>query len=75
MFRRLKGEVKVKNPSEVLVYQDGVFELTSPSGDIFHVTCHRGMRMTFTQTVPNRKKEGGAREGTNWRIRPYPPEG
>jgi len=41
---------EVRNPAEALVNQEGIFEVVSPSGKVFEVTCRRGHGMTFRQT-------------------------
>jgi len=59
------GTAEVENPAEVLRDEDGVFEVISPYGYIFQVTCHRGSRMSVREIsepkrakVPDRKLWG-----------------
>jgi hypothetical protein len=66
MIDKAKIKVKVQNPAAVLLDEDGVFELTSPWGDVFRVTCHRGVGMAFTQVDEVGRR---TRYGTRWRIR------
>jgi len=39
MIEMVNGTVEVLNPAEILRNQDGVFEVTSPYGHVFRVTC------------------------------------
>src|SRR5207245_2834498 len=41
----LNGNVAVENPAEALRNQDGIFQVTSPYGQVFEVTCRRGSNM------------------------------
>jgi hypothetical protein len=36
-----EGAWETENPAEVLLNEDGAFEVTSPWGHVFEVTCHR----------------------------------
>jgi hypothetical protein len=40
-----EGTVEVENPAEALRNEDGTFNVTSPYGHIFRVTCRRGRNM------------------------------
>lgn len=60
------ADVEVKSPVEALRDEDGIFEVSSPYGHVFQVTCRRGDRMDVRElavpkhTVPIR---------VLWRIR------
>jgi hypothetical protein len=58
---------EVENPAEVLRNQDGVFEVTSPYGYVFQVTCRPGTQMGICQI--DEPKSARVTEGTRWRIR------
>jgi hypothetical protein len=59
--------VEVENPAEVLRDEDGVFEVTSPYGHVFQVTCRRGARMKVREiSEPKRAK---VPDRMVWRIR------
>jgi hypothetical protein len=45
MFQTFKDQLKVENPAEVLRGQDGIFEVVSPCGYTFEVTCRPGSPM------------------------------
>jgi hypothetical protein len=57
---------KVKNPAAALLDQDGVFEVTSPNGDVFCVTCQKGVGMSFARLDETQRK---GRAGSRWEIR------
>jgi hypothetical protein len=71
MLHKHKDTVQVENPAEFLLREDGVFEVTAPWGEIFRVTCGRGVKMAFTQIG---KEEGSTRQTAAWRIRRDPVE-
>jgi len=49
-----EGSLIVENPAEILRNEDGIFEVTSPYGHIFRVTCRRGSQMSVHEiTQPN----------------------
>ena len=49
-----EGSLIVENPAEILRNEDGIFEVTSPYGHIFRVTCRRGAQMSVHEiTQPN----------------------
>ena len=58
--------VDVENPAEALRNESGIFQVTSPFGQIFQVTCRKGSNM--------RIREIGALDNTavahskRWRI-------
>jgi hypothetical protein len=39
--------MEVDNPAEILREQEGTFEVISPYGHVFQVTCRRGQKMDF----------------------------
>jgi hypothetical protein len=41
--------IVVENPAEILRNQDGIFEVTSPYGHVFQVTCQRGTQMNVRE--------------------------
>jgi hypothetical protein len=65
------GTVEVENPAEVLRDEDGVFEVTSPYGHVFQVTCRRGASMSVREIKPKRAK---VPDRMLWRIRRLNPE-
>lgn len=53
--------VEVSNPAEFLRNESGTFEVTSPFGQVFWVTCRRGSKMNVRQisepqNIENNKK-------------------
>jgi hypothetical protein len=51
------GTMEVENPAEALREEDGVFEVTSPYGYVFRVTCRRRARMDVREiSEPKRAK-------------------
>ena len=40
-----EGTLEVENPKEVLRNEDGTFQVISPTGYIFQVTCRKGRNM------------------------------
>ncbi len=61
------SELEVDNPAEVLRNEDGVFEVTSPCGHIFEVTCKRGFKMGIREIDHPEQAVWG--RGVIWRIR------
>ena len=59
-------EIRANNPAEVLLWQEGQFEVISPTGDVFLVTCQRGVKMAFTRISEDAPRK---RSKTTWRIR------
>jgi hypothetical protein len=45
MLHSFDERLKVENPAEILRGQDGVFEVVSPYGYTFEVTCRPGIAM------------------------------
>jgi hypothetical protein len=70
MIETLNGTVEVLNPAEVLRNQDGIFEVVSPYGHVFQVTCRRGAKMSVREiSEPERVQ---ATESMTWRIKRVP---
>jgi hypothetical protein len=66
MIETLNGTVEVVNPAEILRNQDGIFEVTSPYGHVFQVTCRRGAKMSVREiSEPQRVPKA---ESVTWRI-------
>lgn len=62
----IDAAVEVKSPVEALRDEDGIFEVSSPYGHVFQVTCRRGGRMDVRElTVPKHT----APIRVLWRIR------
>jgi len=59
--------VEVKSPVEALRNEDGVFEVSSPYGHVFQVTCRRGGRMDVRELTET--KHAKVPERILWRIR------
>lgn len=67
MIETVNGTVEVVNPAEILRSQDGIFEVTSPYGHVFQVTCRRGAKMSVREiSEPQRFPSA---ESTTWRIK------
>ena len=67
MIEMVSGTVEVLNPAEILRNQDGIFEVTSPYGHVFQVTCRRGARMSVRElSEPQRSLSA---ENMTWRIK------
>jgi hypothetical protein len=66
MIPTANSEIRANNPAAVLLGQEGQFEVISPSGDVFHVTCQRGVKMAFTRVGEEAR---GKRGNNTWRIR------
>jgi len=45
MIQPFDSPLVVENPAEVLRNEEGIFEVTSPFGHVFAVTCRRGSQM------------------------------
>ena len=61
------ADVEVKSPVEALRDEDGVFEVSSPYGHVFQVTCRRGGRMDVRELVETKNTKVPIR--VLWRIR------
>jgi hypothetical protein len=59
--------METENPAETLRNEDGVFEVTSPYGHIFQVSCRRGSRMNIRALSD--PEPGIQQSGTTWKIR------
>jgi hypothetical protein len=67
MIETVNGIVEVLNPAEILRNQDGIFEVTSPYGHVFQVTCRRGAKMSVREvSEPQRVPTA---ENVTWRIK------
>jgi hypothetical protein len=67
MIEMVNGTVEVLNPAEILRNQDGIFEVTSPYGHVFQVTCRRGAKMSVRELSEPQRSLGG--ENMTWRIK------
>jgi hypothetical protein len=67
MIETVNGTVEVLNPAEILRNQDGIFEVTSPFGHIFQVTCRRGAKMSVREISEPQRAPSAA--SMTWRIR------
>ena len=72
MIDATDGTLEVENPAEVLREEEGVFEVTSPYGHVFQVTCHRGTRMDVREI--SEPKNAKVPDCMIWRIRRLNPE-
>jgi hypothetical protein len=61
------GTVEVENPAETLRDEHGLFEVTSPYGYVFQVTCRRGARMDVREI--SEPKSVKIPDRVRWRIR------
>jgi hypothetical protein len=59
--------VEVTHLAAALVDEEGVFEVTSPQGNIFEVTCSRRCRMSFREICDGKRMR--RTNGISWRIR------
>jgi len=59
--------IEVSNPAEFLRNENGAFEVTSPYGQIFRVTCRRGSRMNIRQI--GEPHIIGNRDEMSWKVR------
>lgn len=67
MIEMVNGTVEVLNPAEILRNQDGTFEVTSPYGHVFQVTCRRGAKMSVREiSEPQRMPQA---DSATWRIK------
>lgn len=70
MIETVNGTVEVVNPAETLRNQDGIFEVTSPYGHVFQVTCRRGSKMSVREISEPQYIQSV--EGMTWRITRVP---
>jgi len=61
------GFFETENPAEILRNEEGVFEVTSPYGHVFQVTCRRGSKMVISEI--SQPKFAKTPEGPAWQIR------
>ena len=59
--------VEVTHLAAALVDEEGVFEVTSPQGNIFEVTCSRKCRMSFREICDGKRIR--KTNGITWRVR------
>jgi hypothetical protein len=62
----LNSTVEVEDPAEALRNQDGIFEVISPYGQVFQVTCRRGSRMGIREV--GESENTAVPEPRRWRI-------
>ena len=67
MIETVNGTVEVVNPAEILRSQDGIFEVTSPYGHVFQVTCRRGAKMSVREI--SEPQRAASAESMTWRIK------
>jgi len=67
MIEMVSGTVEVLNPAEILRNQDGIFEVTSPYGHVFQVTCRRGAKMSVRELSEPQRSVSAA--NMTWRIK------
>jgi hypothetical protein len=67
MIETVNGTVEVVNPAEILRHQDGIFEVTSPYGHVFQVTCRRGTKMSVREIRESQRLQSA--ESSTWRIK------
>jgi hypothetical protein len=70
MIEAVNGTVEVLNPAEILRNQDGIFEVISPYGHVFQVTCRRGAKMSVSEISEPLRAQNV--ESTTWRIKRVP---
>jgi hypothetical protein len=68
MIDAADGAIEVKSPVEALRNEDGVFEVSSPYGHVFQVSCRRGGRMDVRE-LNEPKHAKVLTERILWRIR------
>jgi YesN/AraC family two-component response regulator len=62
------GAIEVENPAEALKDESGTFEVISPYGHIFQVTCRPGARMRV-QEISEPHSLQSVPTGVTWRVR------
>ncbi len=60
-------KLEVDDPAETLRNQDGTFEVVSPYGHIFHVTCRRGTTMRICEI--GKSETQLVYESRKWKIK------
>jgi hypothetical protein len=69
MHDPLDNILEVENPAEVLRNETGIFEVTSPYGHTFQVTCTPGTRMSVREIGVPKRAEITPGPGASWKIR------
>ena len=69
MLDPLDKILEVENPAEVLRNQTGIFEVTSPYGHTFEVTCRSGSRMSVREIGAPKRAEITPQAGSRWTVR------
>ena len=69
MLDPLDRVLEVENPAEALRNKTGVFEVTSPYGHTFEVTCLPGKRMSMREIGAPKRAEITPQAGASWKIR------
>ena len=69
MLSPVEGSLIVENPAEILRNEDGIFEVTSPYGHVFRVTCRRGTQMSVHEITQPDLVEQLSPSRFMWRIR------
>ena len=69
MLDPLDTVLEVENPAEVLRNKTGIFEVTSPYGHTFEVTCHSGTRMSMRELGVPKRAPITPQDGASWKIR------
>ena len=69
MLDPLDAVLEVENPAEVLRNKTGIFEVTSPYGHTFEVTCRFGARMSARELGVPKRAEITPQAGAHWKIR------
>ena len=69
MLSPVEGSLIVENPAEILRNEDGIFEVTSPYGHVFRVTCKRGTQMSVHEIPQPDLIEQLSPSRFVWRIR------
>lgn len=69
MLSSAEGSLIVENPAEILRNEEGVFEVTSPYGHVFRVTCKRGTQMSVHEITQPDLVEQLSPARFVWRIR------
>jgi hypothetical protein len=63
----LNDTLEVVNPAEILRNQVGIFEVISPYGHVFQVTCRRGAKMSVREIGEPQRAQSTASK--TWRIK------
>ena len=68
MTRTDEGAWETENPAEVLLNEGGTFEVTSPWGHVFEVTCRHSKKMHVREISEPKQVVMNANK-VMWRIR------